>query len=129
MKTSIKTYDDLEGEKLRLQSDLRYQRNLIQDDFEMIRVELKPIQSILHRFGKINNSLQQHPILRVGVDLIGGIILKKILLGRAGLVLKIVAPLLAKNFSALVLSKEGGNAVQKIAQTSVRLAGRLKKLF
>ena len=129
MKTSIKTYDDLEGEKLRLQSDLRYQRNLIQDDFEMIRVELKPIRSILNRFGNINNSLQQHPILRVGVDLIGGIILKKILLGRAGLVLKIVAPLLAKNFSALVLSKEGGNAVQKIAQTSVRLAGRLKKLF
>ena len=127
MKTRIRTFEDLEAEKLRLQTVLAYQGSLIKSDVNVLREELRPIKSVLGFAGKFISKDKKNPLLNAGVDIAGDIILKNLIFARSGFLTKWILPYLIKNFSANFLSDNKTGLVDKISDKITALIGGLLK--
>lgn len=103
---NIATYDDLMQEKRRLKLILEQRKILVQTEFEEIKVKLKPVTHVIDMVEKLSSKDRSNPLLNMGIDVGVNLLLKKVLLRNAGFIVKLLVPLLAKNY----LSHEGEEA-------------------
>ena len=113
----IRTYEDLLAEKARLQSVLNYNRELIRKDIANVKEEMKPLKTVMGFLSKFTSKDGRNPLINVGVDLIGDVLLKNFLFAKSGFITKFIAPYLIKNFSSNMLTNSGGNIMEKISNT------------
>jgi hypothetical protein len=100
---NITTYDDLMQEKRRLKLLLEERKILVQTEFEEIKIKLKPVTHVIEMVEKLSTKDKSNPLLNMGIDVGVNLLLKKVLLRNAGFIVKLLVPLMAKNY----LSHEG----------------------
>lgn len=113
-KNKIQTYDDLVEEKKRLEALLIVNKEQISTNWVEMKQEFEPVNNIIGFFGKLTTRDKSNPLVNMGIDVAGDLVLRKILLARAGWATRLVIPYLVKNFSSNVLADKGKSLFQRI---------------
>jgi len=115
----IKTYADLEAEKLRLTALLKHHEEAIKADVVNVREGLKPVSNALNVVNKMATRDNRIPVMNFGLEMGIDILVRRFLLGRAGWFTKIVVPYLIKNYTSHFIGEEKKQA----------MAGKIQNLF
>ncbi|MEP7258127.1 MAG: hypothetical protein ABI687_07065 [Flavitalea sp.] len=118
MKKMIKTYDDLLAEKERLKRQLDLDKKMIVVQWEGLKSELAPLKSAYGFVQKLTKSDKSNPLLNAGLGIASDLLLRRFIFARAGWLIKLAAPLLAKNYSSHFLAEQGSSFL-----------GKLKRIF
>ena len=113
-KKNIQSYDDLLEEKKRLEQLLLVQKDQISANWVDMKEEFKPLNNMVDFFSKITTRDKSNPLINLGIDVAGDLVLRKILLARFGWVTRLVVPFLLKNYSSNVIADKGMSFFQKI---------------
>lgn len=106
MNKSIKTYEDLLQEEQRLLQELKSHEVLIREDIAGLKESLKPVgkvYGVLHRMATRDHT---GPLANFGLDFGIDLVVRRILLARAGWFTKIFVPFVIKNYSSHIISDE-----------------------
>jgi hypothetical protein len=114
MNKPIRTYDDLLAEQQRLDILLLAQRELVVADFKTLRGEVKSATTSLSFLGKLLTKDKKHALLNFGTDKAIDLVLKKVVLARAGWLTRLAIPFLVKNYSSHFVDKGKHKVVEKI---------------
>ncbi|HUQ96369.1 MAG TPA: hypothetical protein VM010_01805 [Chitinophagaceae bacterium] len=104
--SKIKNYADLEAEKLRLTALLRNHEEAIKADVVNVKEGLRPMSNALNVMNKIATRDNRVPVMNFGVEMGIDLLVRRVLLGRAGWFAKIVVPYLVKNYTSHFLGDE-----------------------
>jgi hypothetical protein len=107
---SIKTFQDLLDTKQRLESELATRRNEIQADVTQLKEDWRPVAGLISGIGKISVQSKMHPVLSMGISLVGNAIIRNMLPLRSGGIAQALMPVLTSGFSKLIYNK-GGTSV------------------
>lgn len=102
----IKNYADLEAEKLRLVALLRNHEEAIKADVINVKEGLRPMSNALNVVNKMATRDNRVPVMNFGVEMGIDLLVRRVLLGRAGWFAKIVVPYLVKNYTSHFLGDE-----------------------
>lgn len=116
----IKTYEDLEEEKHRLMGILRTQEDLIKDDLAGVREGLKPFNNAVNVINKMATRDNTAPVMNFGLEMGIDLLVRKVMLKRAGWFAKIVVPFLVKNYSSHIIGEEKREALMKKVKSIFR---------
>lgn len=119
-KRIIKTYEDLEEEKHRLMGILRAQEDLIKDDLAGVREGLRPFGNAVNVINKMATRDNTAPVMNFGLEMGVDLLVRKVLLKRAGWIAKIVVPFLVKNYSSHLIGEEKREALMKKVKSIFR---------
>jgi len=118
----INSYEDLEEEKKRLMIRLRSQEVLIRTDLAGLKENLKPIGNAMQMVNKMATRDNSAPAMNFGLEMGIDLIVRKVLLAKAGWFTKIVVPFLVKNYSSHIIGQEKREALVK------KIKGFFKKI-
>jgi hypothetical protein len=111
----ISTYRELVAEEQRLSSELAAQKIAIQGEWEVTRHQLKPFENALGFVAKLSTKNKSNPLLNMGLDLGVDVLIRRLLLGNAGFVTKLLVPTIIRNYSSNMLNiSEGKNWFGKL---------------
>ena len=116
MTKPIRTYEDLMEEKERLNQLLAAQRELIRQDFNEIKEELAPVRSAISMVGKFATRDNRNFLLTTAAETAIELVIRRMLLARAGWFTKLVVPFVMKNFSSHVLADNKDKILGKLAK-------------
>ncbi|NCI45881.1 hypothetical protein [Sediminibacterium soli] len=111
----IKTYDDLLLEKRRLKSQLTEKEAALREEFSDIKRKLKPVTKVMDFIEKLTTRDSSNPLLNTGLQVGVNLLLKNLLLKKAGWVTRILMPFFVKNFLSHEAS-EHPEWMQKLAR-------------
>jgi hypothetical protein len=114
MTKPINSYADLLEEKARLKLLLSAQKELVRQDINELKEELAPVKSAISLVGKIATKDKTSWLLTTAADAAIDILLKKIVLSKAGWITKLVLPFFMKNFSSHVIADNKDKIVSKL---------------
>src|SRR6476469_5347682 len=104
--SKIKNYADLEAEKLRLMALLRNHEEAIKADVVQVREGLKPLGNVINVVNKMATRDNRVPVMNFGLEMGIDILVRRVLLGRAGWFAKIFVPYLIKNYTSHFIGEE-----------------------
>lgn len=107
----IETYNDLVEEKARLELVLASKKSDIKQDWQGIKQNFKPVTNVLGFVGKMSKRKHLSPVMDMGVDIIGDVLFRKILLRRADWVTRLILPVFIKNYSSNALGHVAGGGI------------------
>jgi hypothetical protein len=113
-KNQIQTYDDLLKEKKRLEQLLSMQKEQISTNWTEMKKEFEPVNNVVSFFSKLTTRDKTNPLVNIGIDVAGDLVLRKILLARAGWATRLVVPFLLKNYSSNVLADKSKSFFHRI---------------
>jgi hypothetical protein len=113
-KNQILSYDDLLEEKKRLENLLTVNKEQISTDWIEMKKEFEPVNNAFSFFGKLAKRDKSNPLLNIGLDVAGDLVLKRLILARFGWATRIVVPFLLKNYSSNVLADKGKSFLHKV---------------
>src|SRR5215204_182908 len=113
-KNTIETYEDLLEEKKRLEALLVINKEQVSTNWVEMKKEFEPVNNILSFFSKMTTRDKSNPLVNMGIDVAGDLVLRKILLARAGWATRLVVPFLLKNYSSNVLADKGKSFLQRV---------------
>ena len=111
---TIQTYDDLVEEKKRLEAMLIVHRDRVSTNWVELKKEFEPVNNVIGFFSKLTTRDKSNPIVNMGIDVAGDLLLRKILLARAGWATRLVVPFLLKNYSSNIFADKGKSFLQRI---------------
>ena len=114
MTKPINSYADLLEEKARLKLLLSAQKELVRQDINELKEELAPVKSAISLVGKIATKDKTSWLLTTAADAAIDILLKKIVLSKAGWITKLVLPFFMKNFSSHVIADNKDKIFSKL---------------
>lgn len=114
MNTRINTYEDLLQEKARLAALLQVQKEQVRNDFREIKEELAPVKSAINYIGQFTTKDSSNPLLNGAIDTAVDLVVKKLILGRAGWFTRLVVPFLIKNFASHKIEENKNTILSKI---------------
>jgi hypothetical protein len=114
MTKPINSYADLLEEKARLKLLLSAQKELVRQDINELKQELAPVKNAISMVGKFTTKDKGSWLLTSAADTIIDIVLKKIVLSKAGFVTKLVLPFFMKNFSSHIISDNKDRIMNKL---------------
>ena len=103
--TKIDIYRDLLTERQRLKLLLEERKIIIKEDAACIRETLKPATKVLTMMGKLTSRDRTNPLLNFGLDLGIDLVAKKLILGHAGWISKLIVPFVLKNLGSNILTE------------------------
>jgi len=109
----IKTYADLEAEKLRLTALLRNHEEAIKADVANVREGLQPVNNALKVINKMATRDNRVPVMNFGLEMGIDLFIRRVLLSRAGWFAKIVVPYVVKNYTSHFLGDEKKSSARK----------------
>lgn len=115
MTKPIRTYEDLLEEKARLKLLLSAQKELVRQDINVIKQEFAPLKSAISVVGKLTTKENRNGMLTIAADTIIDMVLKKIILSKAGFITKLVVPFVMKNFSSHVIADNKDRIISKLS--------------
>ena len=114
MTKSVKTYKDLEEEKIKLQSLLKAQRELIHEDVMELKEELRPMGDALSFIGRLTTKDRTNALLTEGSDRLIDFVVKRLILGRSGWLTRLLVPFFMKNYSSHFLADHKDQLIDAI---------------
>lgn len=114
MTKSINSYADLMEEKARLKLLLAAQKELVRQDINELKQELAPVKSAISLVGKIATKDNSNWLLTTAADTAIDLILRKIVLSKAGWITKLVLPFFMKNFSSHIIADNKDKILGKL---------------
>src|SRR5258706_12415877 len=105
MSKYIQSYSELVAEKERLQSLLLIQKEAVHLDILKLTEELKPVKSFVSFTGKLMTRDGSNLVLNAGANTLIDLVVKKLLLSRAGWFAKRVIPFLLQNYASHFISE------------------------
>lgn len=115
MTKPIRTYKELLEEKERLKLLLSAQKELVRHDINEIKQELAPVKSAISVVGKFATKDNRNWILTTAADTIIDLVVKKMVLSKAGILTKLVVPFFMKNFSSHVIADNKDKIISKLS--------------
>lgn len=103
--SSIRTYEDLEAEEKRLQALLYSHKANIKDSFSAVKDSLNPFKQAIDTVKKLFSRDKTNPVMKFGVDFGLDLLIRRLLLSRAGWFTKIVVPFVVRNYSSHFLTQ------------------------
>lgn len=116
MSKSIRTYEDLLHEEQRLLQHLKSQEALIAQDLEGVKEKLKPVRKAFSFVSKIITRDHTGPLASFGLDFGIDVLLRRVLLARAGWLTKVFVPFVVKNYSSHIINEEQRSKLTKKIQ-------------
>lgn len=113
-KNQIQKYDDLLEEKKRLEQLLAVQKEQISTNWIEMKKEFEPVNNVVSFFSKLTTRDKSNPLVNMGIDVAGDLLLRKILLAKFGWATRLVVPFLLKNYSSNVIADKGKSFIHKI---------------
>jgi hypothetical protein len=110
----IRTYNDLLEEKQQLEVLLKAQKELIRYDFKELKAEFQPVIKTVGLAGKMFTKDKTNALLNTGADTLIDIIVKRVLLGKAGWITRTIVPFLIKNVSSHVIADKKDGIIRKV---------------
>lgn len=114
MTRTISTYEDLLKEKARLTLLLSAQKELVREDIKEIKEELVPVKSAISLVSKLATKDRNNFLLTTAADKLIDLLVKKLVLAKAGWITKLAVPFLMKNFSSHVIADNKDAILGKI---------------
>jgi hypothetical protein len=114
MKSRINTYEDLLDEQKRLQLLLQTQKDIVRQDIREIKEELAPIKTAVNFIGKLTTRDSGNPLINSTVNTAIDLLIRKVVLGRAGWITKLVVPFIIKNFASHAIDEKKDSIIQKL---------------
>lgn len=109
MTNKISSYKELLEEKERLETLFKAQKELLRQDVAQIKLELKPAMNAASFVGKLVTRDNSNPLLNLGANSAIDLIVKKLILSRAGWIGKLIIPYIMKNFTSHVIDDNVDN--------------------
>ena len=104
MNKQIRTYDDMCEEKKRLEELIVFQKAQVRENWQGIKEELKPVSNAISFVGRMTHRDKTNPLINMGIDMAGDLLLRRGLLSKAGLVTRLTVPYIFKKVSSNLLS-------------------------
>jgi hypothetical protein len=117
MSKPIKNYDDLLAEEQRLLLQLKSQEGMIKQDLVTLKEGLKPARKAMGILSKMATRDHTGPLVNFGLDFGVDVLIRRILLARAGWFTKIVIPFVVKNYSSHIITEEQRSKLAKKIQS------------
>ena len=102
--SSIRTYEDLEAEEKRLRALLYSHEANIKDSFSAVKDSLNPFAQAAETAKKLFSRDKTNPMMAFGLDFGVDVLIRRLLLGKAGWFTKIVVPFFVRNYSSYFLN-------------------------
>ena len=113
--SKIKTYEDLLQEEQRLLSQLKTTELLIRDDLAGVKEGLKPIGNAMKTINKFTTRDKTGALTNFGLDFSVDLLVRRVLLAKAGWFTKILVPYVIKNYSShIITEQQRAKLMQKI---------------
>ena len=106
MNNSIKTYEDLLQEEQRLLQQLKAQEVLIREDIAGLKEKIKPMEKAFGVLQKMATRDHTGALANFGLDFSIDLLIRRLLLAKAGWFTKILVPFVLKNYSSHIVSDE-----------------------
>ncbi len=106
MNKRIRTYEDLVEEQQRLVSLLKTQESFIKVDIAGVKEGLKPFGKAMTVVNKMATRDNTAPVMNFGLEMGIDLLIRRVLLARAGWFTKIVVPFLVKNYSSHIIGED-----------------------
>jgi len=110
----ITTYEELLREKERLELQLQVHKAAVKMHVDDIKEKLNPIRNAFHFFSNFTSSAASDTLIGTGLGLSLELLVRKVFFSRTGWIMKMVAPILIKNFSANMLQKNKKSLIRKV---------------
>jgi hypothetical protein len=111
--SKIKKYEDLLQEEQRLLSHLKSTELLIRDDIAGVKEGLKPIGNVMRTMGKLTTRDRTGVLSSFGLDFGVDLLIRRLLLAKAGWFTKILVPYLVKNYSSHIITEQQKEKLMK----------------
>ena len=115
MNKSITTYKELIEEKQKLEVLLKAQKELIRYDVQELKLQFKPVTDVMANITKFTTRDKTEILLNIGSDIAVNTLIKKVLLGRAGWLTRLIIPYFMKNFTSNVLAEQKDKWLEKLS--------------
>ena len=115
MTKPIRTYDDLLEEKTRLKLLLGAQKELVRQDVNLLKEELVPVRRAITMVGKFATKDNRNWIMTTAADTIIDLVIRKMVLSKAGFITKLAVPFFMKNFSSHVIADNKSKIISKLS--------------
>ncbi|HZI52864.1 MAG TPA: hypothetical protein VFD56_04150 [Chitinophagaceae bacterium] len=115
MTKPINSYKELIEEKARLKALLTTQKTVLRQDFTRIKEEFTPVRTAISVIGKITTKDNSNWLLTNAADTVIDMIVKKIILSKAGWFSRLVLPFFMKNLSSHLIADNKDKIFNKIA--------------
>jgi hypothetical protein len=106
MNKKIAKYEDLIEEQQRLVSLLKTQESFIRADIAGVKEGLKPFGKAMTVVNKMATRDNTAPVLNFGLEMGIDLLIRRVLLARAGWFTKIIVPFFVKNYSSHILGED-----------------------
>lgn len=113
MNQRIKTYEDLLQEEQRLTTQLASYKGVIQEDITGLKTSLNPVKRVASTVKNLFTFDDKGPLLNFGLRFGTDVLLRRVLLGRASWIAKVVVPYLIRNYSSHLITEGQRKAVAK----------------
>ena len=113
MKNKISTYEDLVQEEQRLTALLGSYKELIKDDIAGVKEGLNPVKQVAKTVRNLFTRGDNGPLLNFGMNFGLDVFLKRVLLGRASWITKVVVPYVIKNYASHLITEDQRRTVAK----------------
>lgn len=114
MNKKIQTYDDLVEERKRLEQLLILNKEQISTNWIEMKKEFEPVNNVFSFLSKLTTRDKSNPLVNMGIDVAGDLLLRKILLARAGWATRLVVPFFLKNYSSNVFADKGKSFLHRL---------------
>jgi hypothetical protein len=104
MSKNITTHKEMMLEKQRLEALLHAQKELIELDLKGLKSELKPATNVISFVSSFKKKAASNPLLGIAVGLSTDILMRKLLLKRAGWAVKTVLPFVMRRVTTNLVS-------------------------
>jgi hypothetical protein len=111
--SKISTYKDLLEEEQRLQQILKRQEIVIRQDLLSMKENLEPVKKVYDQVHKIFTRDNRVPFFNIGLEVGIDVLLRRLLLARAGWFAKTFVPYIVKNYTSHILSEEKRKVIIK----------------
>jgi hypothetical protein len=122
MTKSINTYEELLNEEQLLLLKLQTEREIIKEDIRDIKEKFEPLSSVLSLVQKAVSRDTGNWLMNTTVNKAIDVVVKKLILGRAGWLTKLVVPFFLKNYSSHFIASHKDEIMDK-------LGGWVKNIF
>ena len=121
MSNRIRTYKDLLQEKQRLELLLATQKQVVIDEFSELQTlakeEIKPVRKAVAFANMFMTKDRSSLLLSFGADKLIDFVMKKLLLKKAGWIMRLVIPFFLKNYSSHLFSGKKNKFFKKLVST------------
>jgi hypothetical protein len=127
-KPTIRTYEDLLLEEQRLTQVIKGHEVLLKQDLHSLKEHVRPAVKVAGFLNKMATRDHSGPLADFGLDFSIDLLVRKLILGRAGWLTKIVVPFVVKNYSSHIITEEHrAKLTEKIQHFIGKLRPKKKK--